>query len=460
MTATAVVQPAPRLLGRCRGAHALGWLAAAAALVAFAVWLAQIPPSLSSDDAFFLLHSLTRFSILDFSPQFPGYPGFVVMGRIALLVTRDPLTALALTSGAVALAIPPAAAWLAWRIIGAGGAASAAFFITLLSPLMPDLALSLLTDGAGILFLLVALALLPKEDEPIRLRLVLAGLALGWAFACRPSDAPLFAGAFLAIAVTRPRWIAAIALGAAAVLIPTAAIVYALEGSLYWEEGLRFVSGHALIWGNTPLAAGPHASWLTILTIVPFALPIAVFILAGVVAAVRLPARPPVLTAALAAFAAHLVWVVAFQNPDHLRHLAPLLALGGILFVCGMAASELRRVRLPAVAVFAAAEIAALAASGAPTAPGILSPLAAAEGWLSAHPPAALTTNEGVFTLRAALPAVRVYDAHYAGDALLGLASGGPAFRLTGTPRTIAVPTETFPARFPGERPLYLYAAP
>jgi hypothetical protein len=450
----------PRPLDRVPIALAPGWLAAAAALVAFAVWLAQIPPSLSSDDAFFLLHSLTRFSILDFSPPFPGYPGYVAMGHVALLVMHDPLAALALTSGAVALAIPPAAAWLTWRIIGAGGAALAAFFLTLLGPLMPDVAVSLLTDGAGILFLLVALALLPKQHEPVRLRLVLAGLALGWAFACRPSDAPLFAGAFLAIAVTRPRWIATVVLGAAAVLIPAAAILYAREGSLYWEEGLRFVSGHALIWGNTPLAVGPHESWLTILATVPFALPIAVFILAGLVAAARLPARPPVLVAALAAFAAHLVWVVAFQNPDHLRHLAPLLALGGVLFVCGMAASELRRVRLPAPALFAAAEIAALAASGALTAPGKLSPLAAAEVWLAARSPAAVLTNEGVFMLRGSLPETRVYDAHYAGDALLGLASGGPAFRLTGTPRAIEVPTETFPARFPGERPLYLYAAP
>ena len=60
-----------------RAVHVLSWLGALGALAVAALWLARIPPSLSSDDALFLLHALTRFSILDFSPQFPGYPGTV-----------------------------------------------------------------------------------------------------------------------------------------------------------------------------------------------------------------------------------------------------------------------------------------------------------------------------------------------------------------------------------------------
>jgi hypothetical protein len=192
---------------------------------------------------------------------------------------------------------------------------------------------------------------------------------------------------------------------------------------------------------------------------VPFAAPIAVFVLAGAVAAFRLKDRPPALTATLAAFAAHAVWIAAFQNPDHLRHLAPLLVLGGILFASGLSTAALRRVRLPAVAVLVAAEIAALAASGA-IASARPSPLSAALSWLSAHPPAAIATNEGVFALRAALPSVRVYDSHYAADAALGLASAaGPAFRLTGTPLAGTEPAAVFAARFPGERTLYLYPA-
>ena len=65
-----------------------------------------------------------------------------------------------------------------------------------------------------------------------------------------------------------------------------------------------------------------------------------------------------------------------------------------------------------------------------------------------------------VFTLRAGLPDIRVYDSHYTADAALGLASAtGPAFRLTGTPLAGTPPAAVFPARFPGERMLYLYPA-
>ena len=451
---------AARSLDVRRAYAACGWIAAAAALAVAALWLRSIPPSLSSDDAFFFLHALTRFSILDFSPQFPGYPGYVAMGRVALLITHDPLAALALTSGAVALAIPPAAAWLAWRITGAASATLATFFITLLGPLMPDLAASLLSDGAGILFLLVFLALLPKPNEPARLRLFLAGLALGWAFACRPSDAPLLAGAFLAVVVIRHRWLPAIAVGAATVLVPAAATVYALEGPLYLEEGLRFLSGHATIWGNTAFTpAGDHASWLSALASIPFAIPAAILNLAGVAIAIAARSRPPALMATAAAFVAHAAWIAAFQNPDHLRHLAPLATLGGIILVGAVASLPVRPFRIAVLATFLAIEIAALVAIDPVAAIGRLSPLAAAREWLSAGRPDAVATNEGVFALRAELPAVRIYDEHYAADANLGLATAsGTAFRLTGTPLR-GVAAAVFPARFPGERTLYLYPA-
>ena len=461
MTALATGIVASGALDRHRVVLALGWIAAAACLFGAALWLSAIPPSLSSDDALFLLRSLTRFSILDFSPQFPGYPGTVAMGRLALIFTRDPLAALALTSAAIALAIPPAAAWLTWRITAAPWASLAAFFITLVGPLMPDLAASLLSDGAGILFLLIFLALLPKDGEPVRLRLFLAGLALGWAAACRPSDAPLFAGAIVAVAFVRPRWAGLVALGVGAVLIPVATIVYALEGPLYFAEGIRFLSGHALIWGNTSLApgAGQHESWQGTLAAVPFAVPMAVLVLAGIIAAVVLRGRSPALKALLAAFVAHAVFIVAFQNPDHLRHVAPLVVLGGVAFVSALAAPQFKRLRFVALAVLAATEVASLAATGAISAAARPSPLASAISWIAAHPPAALATNEGVFTLRAALPQSRVYDAHYAADAALGLASAaGPAYRLTGTPLAGTEPAAAFPARFPGERTLTLYA--
>jgi hypothetical protein len=460
-TVDTVVGPAPAAYGWKRAALAGGWLVALAAFVAAAARLAAMPPALSSDDALFFVHALTRFSVLDFSPQFPGYPGFVAMGRLLLPIVGDPLHALALLTGLVTLALPPMAALVVWRASANGWAALAAFAVTLAGPLMPDLALSLLSDGSGILFLLVFLTLLPRAgNAPSGLTAFIAGMALAWAAACRPSDAALFAGAFAGAVIATPRLAGRALLGAVTVLVPVALVLLALEGPLYFEEGLRFVSGHALLWGNTPFAAaGQNDGWPGALASLPFGWAIVPLILAGVLVAIVRSPRSPVLSAAVAAFLTHAVWIAVFQNPDHLRHLAPLAILGGFVLVLVAAEEPLRRWSAAGVVLLLAAEIGALASSDTLHATDRPPPLAAAEAWLSAEPSGTtVATNDGVAVLRASLPQARVYDGHYPADADLGLATAeGPAFRLTGTRIADRTPVATFPGRFPGERTLTLY---
>ena len=451
----------PAAGGWRRIALAGGWIVALAAFAAIAARLAATTPALSSDDALFFVHALTRFSVLDFSPQFPGYPGFVAMGRLLLPLTHDPLHALALLTELVALALPPMAALVVWRATAAGWAALAAFAVTLAGPLMPDLALSFLSDGSGILFLFVFLALLPRRaDSPSFQVAFLAGAALAWAAACRPSDAALFTGAFAGAVVATPRLAGRVLLGAIIVLLPVAAVMLVLEGPLYIGEGLRFLSGHAELWGNTPFAAaGPTGNWLDAVRDAPFGWVIAVLISAGVVVAIPRSRASPALSAAVGAFLAHALWIVVFQNPDHQRHLAPLAVLGGIVLVLVAANPPLRRWSVAGIVLLLAAEVGSFVASGTLHLIDRPPPLAAAEAWLAAEPPgAAVATNDGVFLLRANLTRVRVYDMHYPADATLGLATAtGPAFRLTGTPMSGEYRAAIFLGRFPGERTLYLY---
>lgn len=160
----------------------------------------------------------------------------------------------------------------------------------------------------------------------------------------------------------------------------------ALEGPLYFAEGMRFVSGHALISGNTPFAAGAHDSWLAAVLAVPFAPAIAVLLVAGVAIAVpRVGRGNAAYAAVVGAFPTHAAWIAAFQNPDHLRHLAPLAVLGGIILVLG-AAETPRRWGLPAVALLLATELGALGASGTFGSIGPSPPLAAAGAWLATEP--------------------------------------------------------------------------
>ena len=47
-------------------------------------WLLAFPVALDSDDALNFAHGVTRFSVLEFSPHFPGYPAFIWLARLIL----------------------------------------------------------------------------------------------------------------------------------------------------------------------------------------------------------------------------------------------------------------------------------------------------------------------------------------------------------------------------------------
>jgi len=443
-------------------AASLPWLAAALCLVlyaGFAWWLAEHPAALPSDDALFFARGLTRFDVLDFAPQFPGYPGFIAMGRLVLALVHDPVRALFIVTTAVALLIPPAAAALAWRVTGRQACALAAFAVTLTTPLLPDLALSLLSDGAGILFLLAALALLPADRAAPRQPALpwLAGAALGWAACCRPSDAVLLAGAFAGIAWRLPRTAPAVLGGALVVGLPALAVLYAHEGTLYLWEASRFLAGHTIDWGNTPFAAGgPHGSWLASIAAVPGGIAVAALtIAAGALTLARGRRLPPALSAMALAFFADALWIALMQNPEHLRHLAPLAVLGGLLAVLAPKGPW----RAAATAALLAANAGILALTLDPV-PGRLPPLARAAGQITVAPAgSAVALNEGVAVLRESLPTTRVYDMQSPAAAALGLAAArGAAYRLSTTPLG-PPPLAVFRGRVLGEETMYLYAA-
>lgn len=444
---------------RARYGFTSALFASLALYAAAALWLAWHPAAFPSDDALFFTRALTRFSVLDFSPQFPGYPGFVALGRLALLLTHDPLDALALTTLLIALALPPMAALVAWRATGERRRALLAFLLTLVCPLLPDIALSLLSDGSGILFLLLFLALLPgqQDKEPGFLQIFVAGAALAWAGACRPSDAVLLGAALLGALIARPRLLKPLLCGACVVVLPIIAIMFALEGTLYLQEGLRFFIGNATLWGNTPFAsaARQHGNWLAATVALPGGPVLVGLALLSALATIWRLRSSPAAAAAAFALLGHALWVAAFQNPDHLRHLAPVMILGGLL---------LSLVRLPGngrpspflATLYALSALYCLGRT-VDFHPERLPPLAAAVAHLREVPRAAIATNNGVSTLRALLPRHHVYDMHYPADARLGLTiAKGPAYRLTTTRPQDAKIAATFPGRFAGEETLWL----
>ncbi|MEW5422047.1 hypothetical protein [Amorphus sp. 3PC139-8] len=435
------------------GVFALACLVAIGLYVLLAAALLRQPPSLSSDDGFNFARALTRFSVLDFSPHFPGYPVFVGLGRLVRLVVPDPVSALQRTTTGVALALPWAAAWAAWSWTGARWAALAAFGLTLMQPILPALALSGLSDGTGLLFFVAFLALVLLAERNAG-GSVAAGLSLGLSAWARPSYGLIQAGAWLVVVGRSPWRGSVILVGAIAVTMPVLAILLSIEGWGYFREGLRFFEGHTLVWGNTALSGSSDgAGWGAVLLERPAVLAL-LCLYAGAAVVSLAGERRRVAAPAIAAFAVSLVWMLAMQNPDNLRHLAPTLMLGGLL----AATMPGRRAVRAAVIGLALVLNSWLAATTWDLADPRPAPLAAASVALQDRAPALLVTNQGVGFLRDRLNEVRVYDLFYPETAHAGVAASDlPAYRLTSTPIPACELAAVFPGRAFGEPALLLY---
>lgn len=464
--------------GLLPGAAAVLWLAAA-------LWVFAHPFLPGSDDALFLLRGLTRFSLLDLSPQFPGYPGLIAMGRALCGLGLAPTAALGGLTAGLALSLPLLAGLIAARF-GAGAqvppqqsarqaarqAAALAAIFALMQPLFPGLALAMLSDGAGLAFALAGLAALPRTatERAAPGWALLAGAGLGWALACRPTNLALALGIAAAAFAICPRRLWPIWPGGAAIVLPSAAALV-LHEPLIWAEAARFVQGHALIWGNTAFSDQPHRGWGTVLAAQP-ALALVLGALTLAVIALPLARETPGATGRAAlkgGFVAHALWVALFQNPESLRHLAPLLVLGGVaaalLLARPRADAPRARLAAPRARLAATAGLIALCLaahlSATRLAPASLPPLEQAARYLEARPDragAVLATNHGVQLLRARLPDIAVQDRHYPGASALALGlARGPGWRLNSTPETDRPAEALFAPRFPGEPALWLF---
>ncbi len=230
------------------------WLLALLQL-AWLCWLLAFPVALDSDDALNFAHGVTRFSVLEFSPHFPGYPAFIWLARLINLVVDDPARAVQWASLLGTALLAPLTALLAVKLWQRPSLLAPVWLLVLALPLTPTLALSGLSDGPALAAWLGALLALQQR------KLAQAGLLLGLMLALRPSYfvlalLPLWLG--MAQKGTRVRFVLPIVLVGLACLL----FVWQADGWAYFSEGRRFTDGHFTLWGNTAAAHGDRLlSW-------------------------------------------------------------------------------------------------------------------------------------------------------------------------------------------------------
>ncbi|MEE9710479.1 hypothetical protein [Aeromonas caviae] len=405
-------------------------------------WLLTFPVALDSDDALNFAHGVVRFSVLEFSPHFPGYPAFIWLARLINLAVDEPARAVQWASLLGSSLLAPLAAFLAARLWQRPSLLAPVWLLVLALPLTPTLALSGLSDGPALAAWLGALLALQQR------KIALAGLLLGLMLALRPSYfvlalLPLWLG--MAQQGTRVRFVLPIALVGLACLL----FVWQADGWAYFSEGRRFTDGHFTLWGNTAAAHGDRLlSWANTfndqLTPLWPLLMGALLILPLWQRSKDHNATPSVLWTLY--WLALLLWTLFGQNPDNPRHLAPITLLGLVLLAGWLP----RRGELTAML---GALLLQLCTLTPPVAPAMTRAARLAEQTCPA-----LVTQWGVRLLRetTTLP---VTDGWYRGDAALALTQG--ACRLSRRPlgaEALPGPYDTlwFAPRFHAEPGLWL----
>ncbi|WP_431521317.1 hypothetical protein [Aeromonas caviae] len=405
-------------------------------------WLLTFPVALDSDDALNFAHGVVRFSVLEFSPHFPGYPAFIWLARLINLAVDDPARAVQWASLLGSSLLAPLAASLVVRLWQRPSLLAPVWLLVLALPLTPTLALSGLSDGPALAAWLGTLLALQQR------KIALAGLLLGLMLALRPSYfvltlLPLWLG--MAQQGNRVRFVLPIALVGLACLL----FVWQADGWAYFAEGRRFTDGHFTLWGNTAAAHGDRLlSWAN--TFNDQLTPLWPLLM-GALLVLPLWQRskdhnpaPSVLWPLY--WLVLLLWTLVGQNPDNPRHLAPITLLGLVLLAGWLP----RR----GVGLVALAGLLLLAVTFTPPRP---SAMVQAARVAEKNCPA-LVTQWGVRLLRetTTLP---VTDGWYRGDAALALTQG--ACRLSRRPlgaEALPGPYDTlwFAPRFHAEPGLWL----
>ncbi len=418
--------------------------------------------------------ALTDLDLARWQPQPPGYPLLILLGRMAAALGLSPAVAVAAVNALLLGAGLGALAWGLRRLVGPATGLLAALLLPV-GPLALALALSTLSDAAGLGALLLAVAPLLRADAPTRGRLLACGIGAGLALGVRPAYAPLL-GALLLLFMWHVGWRPALqAAGAAALtclgwLVPLAAVV---GPRALWTLSLAHAQGHFTD-GNTvgTLGLGHRLGALLSTTTLGAVGPLVLVWLGLVAAALFL--RPPRLwsTSLQRLVASLLVLLVgyglfvllALPVHGHGRHVLPLtvvvLALVAIILGSALAVPT-PRLR-PALTLCTALALIALWSYSLRTAWAFrrtAAPAAALATYVTTHflPGTPLYGARAARQLDALQGSGSARPAHYLGEVLADATRPGP------TPSTVLLTSEVLvpPAAAARLHPLgrFCYAA-
>lgn len=413
----------------------------------------QFPALPANDDALFLSRGVGRFSVIEFSPHFPGYAGLVLFVKSLRGLFSSDYQALHAVVLMLTSMIPVAVFFILNTLQVERFVSLTVAAMLYLQPLLVSVALSGLSDGPGVLIWLLALQYLLKAKPG------LSGFFSGVMLTVRPSYLFLLLPLIGFLMVQHKRRIALIFMAAALPLLVSIVYMYSKDGLALFEEAFRFIKGHFLVWGNTALNEADRSSWWPVLAdYFGGEWRVIVLSLLMLLSCCLVWIKQQYTHCLILSFISILVWTLLFQNPDNLRHFLPVLILGGMIIALLISplATLFGRFRLALaliVVVYSLLQTSRLQVSP----PAIQQALL----WISEQSDSGryervIVTNEGVELSREYQSKRRVADAWYRQQADW-LYNGG-AWRMSYTRLDLyGAPVAAFPRRLEGEHATYVY---
>ncbi len=290
-----------------------------------------------------------------------------------------------------------------------------------------------MSDGAGIAFFLATLWQYRKGNFTI------SGLLLGGALACRPSFV-IFAAIFIIAAIVKDKK-AALPFVLACIILCLLFLLGLLaieQMPLVWE-GWRFIEGHFLLWGNTTLGTN-KLSWFDSFSRIPGG--VAYFLALSLGLAFSLYSHRKSILLFIVIFG--WGWILLFQNPENLRHLALPLILS-LIFIAKTdhLINKIALYSLIALQVFISNQMNIHSPR--------LSPLELTRQHLLNESADKVITHHGVHYLHDRLPNSHVFDKYYPYQVDF------PLWDVSTTAPSSLSKIKVFPARMMGEQSYYIH---
>lgn len=279
--------------------------------LAYAFFILSYPISYYNDDSLFLSRGIENFSVVDFSPHFPGYVSLILFGKAINFFINDIKESLFYLTSFCAI-FTPLVIYLYVKKIQNEKIAIFAFLLSISSPYLNNFALSLLSDSVGFFFMFLALYFL--EDK----RYKISGVIFCLSFFARPSYFIFYLIGLFYLYFFKKESFKNVLIYFLLSSLVLFIYIYFTNQILYFIEGKRFVLGHFNIWGTGQNSLYTWFSNIFTLINLPF---LFLFLFKY---------DKKLLLMYLFLFV-YFLWIIFFQNPENIRHLIPLIFIANIL---------------------------------------------------------------------------------------------------------------------------------